>query len=476
MSRSSQSSPTALAVLTMVALGATGCVGPASMEASTAAKSRAIGALAPEAPVVPSDEPTATFVVDGQPFCFVGTNNYYLTYKSRGMTDEVLESAARMGLKVIRIWANIDRGSLDGTVRNIDGSGDKDGVYFQYWDALAKRPAYNDGASGLERLDYVLHKAGKLGLKVMLVLTNNWKEFGGMDQYVVWYGLKHHADFYTDPSVRRAFEAWVSHLVLRRNYLSGVLFRDDPTIFGWELANEPRCWNGGDFDDRDACSVSAIVTWADEVSSAIKSVDPNHLVSVGDEGFFANGTGWGYDGVDGVDHDALLALSHVDFGTFHLYPDTWGQSLAWSQRWIEGHSAAARRARKPTVLEEYGLVADRNDAGEVVESGRREAILARWHEVLQKRGGNAALFWMFAGHDDAHRLYPDYDGYTIYERDAVSPILRSFASRMSTEARACVLYRTLVPGGSMRRSPFVTTAPPPARAQAQLQRPPGDGS
>jgi mannan endo-1,4-beta-mannosidase len=426
-----------------------------------------------EGSVSPSQLPMATFVLDGQPFCFAGTNNYYLTYKSHRMTDDVLESAKRMGLAVIRIWANIDRGSLDGTVRSVDGAGNKDGVYFQYWDTAAKRPAFNDGASGLEHLDYVLHEARKLGLKVMLVLTNNWKEFGGMDQYVVWFGLKQHHAFYTDPSARQAYKAWAAHLALRRNSMSGVLYRDDPTIFSWELANEPRCWNGGDFDDRPACSVKPVVSWAEEMSSAIKSLDPNHLVSIGDEGFFARAAGWGYDGSDGIDHDALIALSHIDFGTFHLYPDTWGQSFSWSLQWIEDHIAAARSAGKPTLLEEYGVAANRSGIGGEVDSERRDETFPRWHEVLQKRGANAALFWMLAGHDDSKGVYPDYDQFTIYEKDGVAPLLRSFASRMTTDAQACVLYRSLVPANSMARTPFVTTAPPPARTQAQVDHPAG---
>jgi mannan endo-1,4-beta-mannosidase len=38
----------------------------------------------------------------------------------------------------------------------------------------------------LAKLDYVLYKAKQLGIRVMLCLTNNWKDFGGMDQYVSW--------------------------------------------------------------------------------------------------------------------------------------------------------------------------------------------------------------------------------------------------------------------------------------------------
>jgi len=33
----------------------------------------------------------------------------------------------------------------------------------------------------------------------------------------------------------------VQTLLTRKNHLTGVEYRDDPTILAWELMNEPRC-------------------------------------------------------------------------------------------------------------------------------------------------------------------------------------------------------------------------------------------
>jgi mannan endo-1,4-beta-mannosidase len=416
-----------------------------------------------EEPVQPTDRPVASFLLDGEPFCFAGTNNYYPIYKSRPMVDDLLETTKRLGLGVIRIWAYLDRGSRDGTVRSIDRTGEAEGVYFQYWDPLQRRPSYNDGASGIDHLDYVLDKAKRVNVKVILVLTNNWKEFGGMDQYLVWYGLTEHHQFYTNPAVTQAYKDWASHLVNRTNTINGVVYRDDPTIFGWELANEPRCINFGPFDNRSACSTLTINSWADQMTAFIKSIDSNHLVSVGDEGFFAKTTGFGYDGSEGVDHAALLGLEHVDFGTYHLYPDTWKQSLRWSSRWIEDHIEAARLAGKPTLLEEYGVVAGRDATGTILEASRRSRAYRRWHELIEKRGGNAALFWMLAGYDDEHGKYPDYDHFELYADDSMIPIITTFATRMATDSMACRLYRQVAPAGGAQRSPFVTVSRAPNR-------------
>ena len=80
-------------------------------------------------------------------------DNYYLTYKSKSEVKNVFDDASKMGLKVIRIWGNLDVGKKTGEIdsqsghetfeRNNDGTGEKDGVYFQYWDDEAGKPVVN---------------------------------------------------------------------------------------------------------------------------------------------------------------------------------------------------------------------------------------------------------------------------------------------------------------------------------------------
>ena len=394
-----------------------------------------------------SQRPGATFEVDGAPLCFIGTNNYYLAYSPKPMVDEVLESARAMGVKVVRIWSFIDRGSLDGRVASIDGDGTKNGHYFQAWDPKRRRPVYNDGASGLEGLDYAVAKAGQLGLKLVLVLTNNWREFGGMDQYLAWYGLGSHQDFYTSPEVGEAYRGWLFHLLTRINRLTNLAYRDDPTIFAWELANEPRGVTG--------TPARVVTDWARTMSSYLKSLDRNHLLAVGDEGFLAGDSAhWTYHADHGVDHRALTALPDIDYGTFHMYPDTWGTGFGWDERWIDDHLDVARALGKPTVLEEYGREVQRDDAGRV--SAGLEARLAdyrAWNERTFARGGSAAMFWLLVGHDANGLPYPDFDHFSVYPDDASSQLLRGFALRFTVSAPACEVAAR---GPARPPSPFVT--------------------
>lgn len=400
-------------------------------------------------------DPPANFELEGAPFCFAGTNNYYLTYKPRSQVEDVLRAAQALDFRVLRLWGFIDIGSLDGSRRSVDdkfGTGMKDGVFFQYWDEKLGRPAFNEGENGLPRLDYALARAGELGLKVTVVLTNNWSDFGGMDQYLAWFGKTKHHEFYTDPRVKSAYKDWVTALVQRRNTVNGRVYRDDPTIFAWELANEPRCKGTG--PAADGWTLETIPAWAGEMSAFIKSLDPNHMVAVGDEGFLnAAGEHWTYRANDGVDHEALTALPDIDFGTFHLYPDHWDTSFEWSIQYIADHARVARRLGKPSVLEEYGLKVSRDDQGRIDEGlDERLTFYQRWNESALGNGVNGSMAWLLAGSDGKGGRYPDYDAFTFYAGDETATLLAKSARRWNESAPACMSANGLV---SQPASPFV---------------------
>jgi mannan endo-1,4-beta-mannosidase len=456
-----------------------------------------VRASAPPAPpkdgvleVEPTATPSAVFMLQGKPFCFSGSNNYYLTYKDRPMVDDVFVQAKAMGLKVMRTWAFIDRGSVDDSVPSTDRTqwspyGTKQGVYFQYWDTATDSVAYNEGAEkddGLVRLDYLLAKAAENDIKMVLVLTNNWRDAGGIDQYLKWFDLTYHHQFFSDERAKKAYKDYAAHLINRVNTVTQITYKDDPAIVAWELGNQLRCRNFGQYDRLEDCEPATITSWVKEMSEHIKALDPNHLVAVGDEGFF-NRPGPGvdaYTGKDGVDHEAFLALASVDFGTFHLYPDLWSTSTRWGNQWILDHLEAAQRAGKPTVLEEYGIAVKRDDQTGRVVGGfeRRRTAYMNWNNLMLRRGGNAAMFWMLVGVDPSNAstgYYPDYDHFSVYNRpdDESAKLLRDYAALFLNGARACELANQH--GVTAQPTPFVTVAPaprsptPPAVAQPPAQ-------
>ena len=354
-----------------------------------------------------------------EPFRFAGANNYYPLYKSPFMVGALLDKAVASDFRVLRIWSANDIGNQDGS-NSVDGI--KEGVYTQYWDGAA--PAFNDWPNGLARLDFIIAEAGKRGLKLTLPFVNNWTAFGGMDQYVRWRGGQYHDEFYTDATIRGWYKAWIGHLLNRVNTITGVKYKDDPTIMMWELANEPRCVSGG-YPRSPSCTTQTLIKWADEMSSYVKSIDRNHLVSVGDEGFLClpGATDWTENCSEGVDSYAFAALRNVDAMSLHLYPDPdhWNKTPEWGTEWILKHVAKAKRLRKAVYLGEFGLKTKNN----------RNPVYFEWTRALFFSGANGGMYWILSDAQDNGAPYPDYDGFTVYCPSPVCTTLGNFSMRMT---------------------------------------------
>lgn len=340
------------------------------------------------------------FVLDGKPFYFAGTNNYYFAYSSNTMIDDVLNDAKSMQLKVIRCW-----GFLDGEAKVGKVMQPKMGVYDE---------------SGFERLDYAINKAGEMGIKLVLPLVNNWDDFGGMNQYVKWAGATKHDDFYTNATIKKAYKDYINHVLNRVNTYNGLKYKDDPAIMTWELGNEPRC-------DTDKTG-NTLLNWADEMSTYIKSLDPNHLVAVGDEGFFnRGGYDYNYNGGSGVDADRLIKLKNIDYSTFHLYPDGWGKNMDWSTQYINDHLALAKTVEKPAVLEEYGV------------NSNKDSVYKSWGDLMYKNstvgeGGAGIMYWLLTGIQDDGQLYPDYDGFRVAYPSTTADVITANAKLMNSKS------------------------------------------
>ncbi|HEU5469096.1 MAG TPA: cellulase family glycosylhydrolase [Actinophytocola sp.] len=351
--------------------------------------------------------------LDGRQFRFAGSNNYYLMYKSPRMVDDVFADARDAGFTVLRTWGFLDIGNQDGS-NSVRGK--QEGIYFQYWDGDS--PAYNDGPDGLRKLDYVLASARAHGIRLIIPLTNNWNDFGGMDQYVRWAGGAFHDDFYTNPVIRGWYQDWISHVLNRVNPLTGLAYKDDPTVMAWELGNEPRCLSAGAYPRSPNCTTATLTAWADQLSRHIKSVDPNHLVGVGDEGFFCDDPAhedWTRSCGEGVDTLAFTRLPAIDLMSFHIYPAAWGKDLPWTFDWVRRHVREANRIGKPVLWGEFGWL----------EKATRNTVYKTWTDIFDQEGGDGWLYWILSGIQDDGTLYPDFDGFTVY---CPSPVCRTLTN------------------------------------------------
>ncbi|MBN1269936.1 MAG: beta-galactosidase, partial [Kiritimatiellae bacterium] len=208
------------------------------------------------------------FVIDGTNFYHCGANIEYLFSITYDQVMELLDLAASSHVHVVRTWA-FHEGSP--------------------WSFQPRRGVWNTLA--FEHLDRIVAEAGDRGIRLMLGLVDNWAHNGGMFQYLKWVeqehpesvnlgldpeGVEFHDQYWTNAWCRQWYRDYVSLLLNRTNSITGRRYKDDPTIFAWEIVNEPRAET--DFSGR------AIHDWLHEMSDWVRTLDTNHILSGGEEG------------------------------------------------------------------------------------------------------------------------------------------------------------------------------------------------
>ena len=139
-----------------------------------------------------------------------------------------------------------------------------------------------------------------------------------------------------------------------QNTINGRVYRADPTILSWSLINEPRCEVGVTPD----CP-GRLDSWYSEMARHLKSVDSNHLVSTGSEGFFAGSDGdWvgknpgSWASASG--QQFLANTKDMDFAVAHAWPDNWeipqDNQGGFLKEWLQAHLDAARTIGKPLLV------------------------------------------------------------------------------------------------------------------------------
>ena len=160
---------------------------------------------------------------------------------------DALKTIKELGGKVTRMYVLSVRrpGESKKIIRYIEGPGQ-----------------FNEKA--FRALDKVLQIANEEGVRLIIPFVDNWLWWGGKAEYAAFRGKKPD-DFWTDPQLISDFKKTIDFVVNRKNSYTGVLYKDDKSILGWETGNE----------------LNAPQSWHKEIADYIKSIDRNHLVIVG---------------------------------------------------------------------------------------------------------------------------------------------------------------------------------------------------
>lgn len=204
-----------------------------------------------------------------------------------------------------------------------------------------------------DALDFVINEAKKRSLRLVIALADNWDTDSNTDNRKFYVGGGNSDDFYTSADAQKAYQAHLTAVTSHVNALTKTALKDEETILSWNLINEPRCDSPGCWTD--------IQAWITSAASHLKSVDTNHLVTVGEDGFYdasqcnagVNPAEWA--GSVGQNFLPNHAVSGIDYASIHLWPNDWTQyNIDFARYWITNHTANAKTLQKPLVLEEFG--------------------------------------------------------------------------------------------------------------------------
>ncbi len=364
------------------------------------------------------------FMRNGKPYYFVGTNFWYgaiLGSEGEGGDRErlhrELDMLKELGVDNLRVL--------------VGGDGDN-GVPSKIEPTLQTAPGvYNDDI--LDGLDYLLMEMGKRDMTAVLYLNNSWEWSGGYTQYVAWAEgtpapipsvdgwdayMEYAKEFVRNDKAKELFANHVRNIVTRTNRYTGEKYIDDPTIFSWQVGNEPRAF--------DNLNKAAFAAWIGATAKLIRELDPNHMISTGSEGFHGNQN-------DMKLCERIHAFEEISYVNCHVWPYNWkwidGENISKTlntacintHRYIMEHVAVAEALNKPLVVEEFGFPRDNMDFHKQSSTVNRDKYYTSVFDMVVKaaaEGGKLAgcNFWGWGGfaetNVDDHIYWQRGDDYT----------------------------------------------------------------
>lgn len=405
-------------------------------------------------PVVPFETHNKSFVgvqngkfyKDGKEYRYVGANFWY---------GAILASEGQGGnrQRLIKELDDMKAIGID-NVRVLIGGDGRDGIPSHIAPKLQSEPGvYNDTI--LAGLDFLMMELEKRDMVAVLYFNNAWEWSGGYGAYLDWVGFKgdvkgsdgkmKHFDLTPVPSIdgwseymqyvgnfivndkAKAHAAQhVRNMVTRTNRYTGEPYSQSKALMAWEIANEPRCFVA------DEEHKTKFVEWINEQSTLIKSLDPNHLVTTGSEGYNGCENDWDL-------FNAIHTQKNIDYSCIHIWPYNWGWLGKYNQNYdadkkskgadpivakvdvackntldyIDKSYELMNKAGRPMVLEEFGYPRD----GFVFTPGSptqgRDAYYKYVFGIIRDSGKIAGCnFWGWGGSANVkHTIWERWDDY-----------------------------------------------------------------
>lgn len=336
------------------------------------------------------------FILDGKPYYYVGANYWsgpVLASPGEGGDRERLahdlDVLQSLGVNNLRVLAGADQ----------PGANNRSIIPY-----LQKDNGELD-QDLLVGLDYFMAELGKRGMKAILYFNNDCPWSGGYAYYIRRMTGEEAPSFWGDgygefcsqfirmDECKQLFYDYLSFMISRVNSITGVAYKDDPAIFAWQIANEPRALAPDIHPE--------FIDFMHRSAEIIRSIDPNHMISSGMEGQ------QGCEG-DVQEYEDVHADPLISYCTFHIWPDNWGFKDLYgdSAEQLQNHIDVARKLGKPLVVEEFGLLRDLVDGERSYDirtdvSHRNEYYSWLFGKVVESASAGDLLaganFWAWAG-------------------------------------------------------------------------------
>jgi hypothetical protein len=288
------------------------------------------------------------FTIDGKPFRFIGANSIYFGfYDEYGFRiEDAIRTAKESGINVLRIYIGFGINSWNG------------------------KP--------YEKFDEVLDIAAKYGVYVIATITDCCC-FGGD------WGKTNEAYFQHVPycdvanaTSLTSFKDYIKKVLFRKNSVNGIIYKDDTTIMAWDVANE---------QPLQLFSDSGFKNWLTDITAYIKSLDPNHLITIGidmSRDVYSSA---------GAPYEALN-VPGLDFYSFHFNLPNY-RAAASNLDSLRYRTEMLLSKGKPVVLEEFGVGSER-----VLIKGVDTTVEGAWLKAYRDQmdiafssGVSGVMFW-----------------------------------------------------------------------------------
>lgn len=348
------------------------------------------------------------FTLNNKPYYYIGANYWYggllalVNDPAHGKErlKKELDFLKSKGINNLRVLAGSEgKGRINGVDRVYPPLQPEHGLF---------------DAKVLEGLDYLLSEMGKREMYAVLYLSNNWEWSGGFMQYVNWNGgltdsamvpkmtwdnqRDNTSKFYSCKPCIDDYNKQLNYILKHVNVYNKKAYINEPAIMAWELANEPRPMR--------PASNEVYKQWTTSTAAYIKSIDKNHLVTLGAEGIM---------GTEDMElYKETHASAAVDYLTIHIWPKNWGwfkdtsivaglpNVIAKTNDYINQHVSVASQLKKPLVIEEFGLPRDSHSFDPAHSANGRDSYYTFvFKRLLESRKAGDVIagcnFWAFGG-------------------------------------------------------------------------------